>query len=311
VRAGGWQVRGRLTPRRFAGRQPDLRAVVGSLAPAEVLADPRIDLAVVDARDDELADLLPRLRRAGLLLLLPTPDPLDAEVLARLRAAGPLPEVAVGLLARWTPWARTVAAALPLTGGPVVQVVVRGWPPGSGAAAELVDLVAGWCGGLAAATADPSALPAAALPDGTPVDWALLTESGATVLVCRGGGAQQVRLSFAGARLVAGPERVSWEGGEALPLPGPPEHVPPVPRGVPVGLVAAAAALSEAVGGRALRAPSGEVPSAPGTSGGRWWSPGPGRVEPTVAGAGDLLVAAGALRALALSQRQGGWVSTG
>jgi hypothetical protein len=310
VRAGGWEVRGRLAPRRFDAPPADLRDVAGYLDPAEVLADPRLDLAVVDARDRELADLLPRLRRAGLMLLLPSPDPLDAEVLARLRAAGPLPELATGLLARWTPWACAVAACLPLAGGPVVQAVVRGWPPGSGAAAELVDLVAGWCGGVVAATADPGALPARALPDGTPVDWALLTETGAAVLVCHRGGPQQVRLSFAGARLLAGPVRVAWEGGEVVPLPGPPGSVPPVPRDVPVGLVAAAAALSEAVGGRALRAPSGEVPGAPGTSGGRWWSPGRGRVEPTVAGVGDLLVAAGALAALAASQRRGGWVET-
>ena len=193
------------------------------------------------------------------------PDPADA---------------AVGMRARWQPWALTVAAALPLVGTPPVQVTVRGWPRSRDAAAELVDLLGAWCGEVAAVAAAPAPLPADALPDGLPVSWALLTGSGATVLVSHDGAQPEVRLSFPTARLEAGPGGARWTGGAQLPLLALPSWVPPAGGSDP-GLVATAAALSRAVGG-------GDVPAD------SW---------PWPADLGDLLVTARVLEALRTSAR--------
>jgi hypothetical protein len=171
-----------------------------------------------------------------------------------------------------------VAAALPLAGGPPLQVTVRGWPRGRQAAAELVDLAASWCGEVAAVAAAPAPLPAAELPGGAPVAWSLLTGSGATVLVSHEDGPPLVRLSFASARLEAGPRGARWAGGDALPLPGP---VCWAPDGAAPGLVAAATALAGATGGR-------DVPAED-------W--------PWPADLGDLLVVARVLEALRSSAR--------
>ena len=218
--------------------------------PVELCADPVIDAVAVDGSDRELAALLPELRASGLLLLLPTADPQDVELVRAARQVPDAADACVGLLRRWEPWTVTVAAALPLAGGTPVQMTVRGWPPGRQAAAELVDLATAWCGDVIAAVASPAELPAAALPGGAAVSWALLTASGATVLVSHEGEQESVRLSFATARLVAGPERVSWEGGAELPLgPGLPPPVRILPPGVDSRLVSVAAALAGAVGG--------------------------------------------------------------
>ncbi|HWG93816.1 MAG TPA: hypothetical protein VNU66_06280 [Mycobacteriales bacterium] len=190
----------------------------------------------------ELAALVPRLREAGLRVLLPAPAPLEPDPLRRARAVDG-PATAVGLVERWEPWARTVAAAVPLA-GPVLQVTVRGWPRGAEAAAELVDLVGRWCGEVVAVVAAGGALPAARLPDGEAVAWAVLTGGGATVLVSHEGPGPAVRLSSAGARLEASPRGVRWAGGDPLPLQPLPAWVPPAPRGVRAGLVAAAAGLA-------------------------------------------------------------------
>jgi hypothetical protein len=278
VRAAGWQVRGRLAASPFDGPRED---VPGYLDPAELLDDDRIDAAVVDGADPSLAELLPLLRESGLLLLLPAPAPLAVDAVRAARAVDG-PEACVGLVHRWEPWARTVSAALPLAGGPPVQVTVRGWPSGAAPAAELVDLVVGWCGEVAAVVAAPGPLPAAVLPGGEPVAWALLTGTGATVLVTHQGPAPTVRLSFAAARLEAGPDGVRWEAGERLPLRTTPDWVPPAPRGVPLGLVATAAALSEALGGQELPQRDDDV---------------------RPADLGDLLVAARVLEALRTSAR--------
>lgn len=291
LRAGGWEVRGRLaaspfSPSRDAG---DLRDVAGYLEAGELLADDRIDLAVVDGEQPGLAGLLPELRAAGLLVLLPGPAPRDLDLLRAARAVDG-PDTGVGLVQRWEPWARTVAAALPLAGGPPVQVTVRGWPTGPAPAAELIDLVTGWCGDVVAVVAAPGPLPASTLPGGEPVHWALLTGSGATVLVSHTGPAPSVRLSFDVARLEAAPTSVRWTGGAELPLLPMPDWVPPSPRGVPVGLVATAAALSEALGGRPL-------PLRPGQAG--------------PADLGDLLVAGRAVEALRTSARTERLVPTG
>jgi hypothetical protein len=203
----------------------------------ELLADDRVDAVALDA---SLAQHLPALRRAGLLVLLPEPTVLSPELLREAREVPDAPEVAVGLLRRWEPWSRVVTAAVPLAGA-ARQLTARGWPRGEREAAELVDLVAGWCGEVLSASAGP-AVPVAALPDGCRVAWSLLTASGATVLVSHDG-PLLVRLTLERARLDAGPDRVWWDGGADLPLPA----------GEP-GLVATARALLSGVGG-------GDVPT--------------------------------------------------
>jgi len=248
----------------------------------EVLVDGRLDGVAVDGDDAVLAALLPQLREAGLLLLLPTPAPLDPELVRAARAVPEPADAAVGLRGRWEPWALTVAAALPLL-GPVLQVTVRGWPRGRPAAAELVDLVGGWCGEVVAVVAAPGPLPATELPGGAAVAWSVLTASGATVLVSHEGGPQQVRLSTAAARLEAGPGGARWTGGAELPLLPLPSWVPQPAAGQAgdPALVAVAAALAGAVGG-------GDVPA-------ETW--------PWPADLGDLLVVARVLEALRTSAR--------
>lgn len=286
LRAAGWSLRGVLSGDPYADRLD-----VPLLDVDEVLGDERLDAVAVDGEDGALVELLPQLRAAGLLLLLPTPAPLDPAPVLAARAVHEPADAAVGLRCRWQPWALTVAAAVQLVDGPPLQVTVRGWPRGSAAAAELVDLVASWCGEAVAAVAAPGplpadTLPADALPDGAPVDWALLTASGATVLVSHSGGAQQVRLSFATARLEAGPAGARWVGGAGLPLLPLPAWVPAA-QGADPGLVATAAALAAAVGhGGEIAADS--------------W--------PWPADLGDLLVVSRVLEALRTSSRTGALV---
>ncbi len=267
LRAAGWRLRGVLSPDPYLDRLDAATYV----EPAEVLADPLLDAVAVDGGDRDLAALLPELRGSGLLLLLPTAAPLDPDVVRAARAVRDGADAAVGLVARWEPWAQVVAAALPLAGGPPVQMTARGWPRGRQAAAELVDLAAAWCGEIAAVVAAPAPLPAAELPGGAAVSWALLTASGATVLVSHDGPAPLVRLSFATARLEAGPTGVRWDGGAELPQ----------PRGVRPGLELTAAALAAATGGRDVDAQT--------------W--------PWPADLGDLLVVARVLEALRVSAR--------
>ena len=279
LRAAGWALRGTLSGDPY-GPHADARLAGAYAEVDELLDDPAVDAVAVDGDDRELAPLLPALRDSGLLLLLPTAAPLEPDLLRAARAVREPADAAVGLLARWEPWARTVAAALPLVGIPPVQVTVRGWPRGRQAAAELVDLAASWCGEVAAVVAAPAPLPAEVLPGGQAVAWALLTGSGATVLVSHDGPVPLVRLSFATARLEAGPDGARWTGGADLPLLPAPAEVPPA-HGSPPGLVATAAALTRAVGG-------GDVPAA------TW---------PWPADLGDLLVAARVLEALRTSAR--------
>ena len=274
LRVAGWSLRGALSGLPYA----DLPA--GWHTAAELAADDGVDAVAVDGSDAELVGLLPELRASGLLLLLPTAAPLDPQGVRAARAVRDGADAAVGLIRRWQPWALTVAAALRLAGGPVLQVTVRGWPRGREQAAELVDLAASWCGEIVAVVAAPAQLPARELPDGELVAWALLTAGGATVLVSHDGPAPLVRLSFATARLEAGPTGAWWTGGDRLPLLAAPAWAPPA-RGCDPGLVATAAALLAAVGG-------GDVPAVD-------W--------PWPADLSDLLVVARVLEALRTSAR--------
>ncbi len=240
----------------------------------ELLRDPDLDAVALDGDDPVLARDLPSLLQHGLHVLLPTPAPLDPALLREARAqdwdavprltdsldrparSGTRPaEVVAALVQRWEPWALTVAAALPLVGTPVVQVTVRGWPRGPGAAAELVDLARSWAGDVLSVIAAPAPLPADTLGPGLPVAWALLHASGATTLVSHEGAPPLVRLSFASARLEAGPLGARWEGGAELPLLATPDRRdgddPTASRasapGVAPGLLGTAVALRQAV----------------------------------------------------------------
>ena len=267
LRAAGWQVRGALNVTPY----DDLRDVPSYAGVEDLLADPSLDAVALDGSDDLLARHLPTLLEHGLHVLLPTPAPLDPQVLRDARGqswdspprlvdapdrparSGTSPaEVAVGLLERWEPWALTAAAAVPLVGTPVVQATVRGWPRGVSAAAELVDLARGWCGDVVSVVAAPASLPAASLGEGVPVAWALLHDNGATTLVSHSGEPMMARLSFDTARLEVGPLGARWVGGSEIPLVRTPDrrdvpHTCAVPPGTPVGLVGIAVDLLHAV----------------------------------------------------------------
>jgi hypothetical protein len=279
LRAAGWGVRGslHLTPYDDLGDVPSYALL------EDLLGDAELDAVCLDGTDELLSRHLPTILEAGLHVLLPSPAPLDPDLLREARGvqdpswssprrlttetdrparAGTSPaETAVCLLQRWEPWALTTAAALQLVGTPVVQATVRGWPRGVAAAAELVDLARGWCGDVVSVVAAPAPLPAAELAPGVPVAWALLHASGATTLVSHHDAPPVVRLSFETARLEAGPLGARWEGGAQLPLlPVPdrrasdpasdPRAFPPP--GTSSGLLQTAVALRQAV-------PSGEV----------------------------------------------------
>lgn len=224
LRAAGWQVRGalHLTP------YDDLRDVPSYATIEDLLADDALDAVAVDGTDALVCRHLPALLARGLHAYLPGCAPLDGDLLAEARAAADLgeSEVVVALQQRYEPWALAVAAAAPLVGTPVLQATVRGWPRGVEAAGELVDLARSWCGDVVSVTAAPAPLPADALGDPVsadpgvrlPVAWALLHESGATTLVTHEGAPPLVRLSFATARLEAGPLGARWVGGDEIPL---------------------------------------------------------------------------------------------
>ena len=290
LRAAGWHLSGWL-PQSPLDAAPDLPRY-GDLQ--ELLEDSRLDAVALDAEgsgsDGGLGSDLPLLRRAGLLVLLTSPAPLSPAELLPALAAPEAPEVAVAFALRQQPWARTVAAALPLAGGPPLQVTVRDWPAGRRAAAELVDVVADWCGEVVSVSGAPEALPVRALPDGRPVAWSLLTSCGATVLVSLAAGAvpPRLRLSLPGARLRAGPTGVRWEDGADLP----PLRVPGLPPDGPAaeapGLWVAALGLLRSRAGGALDA----------------------QPEPHARGLGALLAAARAVEALEESTRTGAPVLT-
>ena len=252
LRAAGWQVRGslHLTP------YDDLRDVPSYPGVADLLADEGLDAVALDASDPLLARHLPALLEKGLHVLLPEAVPLDGELLADARSAALRSgaEVVVAFVTRWEPWAVTAAAAVGIVGSPVLQATVRGWPRGVAAAAELVDLARGWCGDVVSVSAALAPLPASTLGEGLPVAWTMLHASGATTLVSHEGAPPLARLSFATARLEAGPLRARWEGGAELPMLPPADFEegdlsarPLAAPGTPSGLLACAVALRRAV----------------------------------------------------------------
>ena len=251
LRAAGWQVVGALPLMPY----DDLADVPSYSDLDALLADDQLSAVALDGSDPLLARHLPAVLATGRAVLLPGPAPLDLDLLRDAR--GHDAEVAVALVERWEPWSLTVAAALQLVGTPVLQATVRGWPRGADAAVELVDLARSWCGDVVSATAAPAPLPAAELGEGLPVAWSLLHESGATTLVSHEGAPPLVRLSFATARLEAGPLGARWDGGAEIPLltrrafpTTDPRPAPPP--GTAHGLLASAEALRLAVQSGAL-----------------------------------------------------------
>ena len=253
LRAAGWDVRGALTTMPY----DDPRDVPSYASIDDLCADDGLDAVALDGSDPLLARHLPVLRANGKHVLLASAAPLDLTVLRAARTVETAAEVVVALAERWEPWALTVAAALPLVGSPALQVTVRGWSTGEAAAAELVDLAQAWCGEVVAVVAAPAPLPAASLGEGLPVAWSLLHASGATVLVSHRGSPPLARLSFATARLEAGPLGARWVGGAELPLLATPDRreVPlraAVPPGTSAGLLACAVDLLAVTRGREL-----------------------------------------------------------
>ena len=82
LRAAGWQVRGalHLTP------YDDLRDVPSYASLEDLLADATLDAVALDGADDLLARHLPTLLEHGLHVLLPSPAPLDPDLLRDARA---------------------------------------------------------------------------------------------------------------------------------------------------------------------------------------------------------------------------------
>ena len=247
LRAAGWDVVGALATTPY----DDPRDVPSYASMEELCADDGLDAVALDGADPLLARHLPVLRAHGKHVLLPTAAPLALDLLRAARTVETSAEVVVALGERWEPWALTAAAAVQLVGTPVVQATVRGWPTGTAAAAELVDLAQAWCGEVVAVAAAPAPLPATSLGEGLAVAWSLLHASGATVLVSHRGAPALARLSFATARLEAGPLGARWEGGAELPLLTGPDrrevpHRAAVPPGTPAGLLGCAVDLLEA-----------------------------------------------------------------
>jgi predicted dehydrogenase len=121
---------------------------------------------------------------AGLHVVLTRPEADDPVQLRELVEGAQNFEVDVvaALAVRAWPTLRHAIAMVPALGA-LQQVTVVGWPIGRASRLELVDLVRQLCGDVLAVCAAPAAMPAADLRPGEPVTLALLTGSGATVLV--------------------------------------------------------------------------------------------------------------------------------
>ncbi|HMA46391.1 MAG TPA: Gfo/Idh/MocA family oxidoreductase [Frankiaceae bacterium] len=143
---------------------------------------------------------------AGLHVLLARPRTAGAEALREVVTAAVETDVAHAVAFEGRAWpavahAGRTAAAL----GRLRQVTLLDMPAGETGRAEVVDLVLRWCGDVLAVCADPAAMPAPALAPGAPVTFALLTASGATVLVVERDGRRlrdsRICLSGAGGRV--------------------------------------------------------------------------------------------------------------
>ncbi|MDX6206633.1 MAG: hypothetical protein QOF39_2690 [Frankiales bacterium] len=212
----------------------------------DLLSDPSLDACCLSLPAAGMGPVLVATLQAGLHTLLPEPAELGADTVRRaLEAAEDSgAEHAVAMQQRWRAPVATVARALDSGRlGPPAQLTVRGWPTGAAPTAELLDVVTRWCGDVVAVCASPEELPARELPGGATVRWALLTASGATVLVAHdGAGAPLMRLSCPQGRVEveAGPGDGTLDGPADLPtLPAEPTRTD--------GLRSTASRLAEAV----------------------------------------------------------------
>jgi predicted dehydrogenase len=125
-----------------------------------------------------------RAAEAGLHVLLVravTGDPEALRAVADVAEDADLAHV-VAFDDRAWPAAWHVQAQIP-TLGRLTQLTVVGAPSGPLGRAEILDLAVRWCGEVLAVCADPAGMPARLLTSGAPVTLALLTASGATVLI--------------------------------------------------------------------------------------------------------------------------------
>jgi hypothetical protein len=125
-----------------------------------------------------------RAAEAGLHVLLvraATGDPAALRAVADAAEEADLTHV-VAFDDRAWPAALHVQTEVP-TLGRLTQMTVLGAPSGPLGRAEILDLTARWCGDVLAVCADPAGMPARLLTPTAPVTLALLTASGATVLV--------------------------------------------------------------------------------------------------------------------------------
>jgi predicted dehydrogenase len=131
------------------------------------------------------ADLVAqRAVEAGLHVLLVraiTGDPVALRAVADVAEDADLAHV-VAFDDRAWPAAMHVQALVP-TLGRLTQLTVVNAPSGPLGRAEILDLTIRWCGEVLAVCADPASMPARQLTAAAPVTLALLTASGATVLV--------------------------------------------------------------------------------------------------------------------------------
>ena len=249
--SAGWSVTGVLTADVFDGllwaaQTPGIRRNYHDLT--ELLCDADLDACCLALPSAGLGPTLIASLQAGLHTLLPEPAELGADLIRRaLEAAEDSgAEHAVAMQQRWrAPVARVARALDSGELGPPAQLTVRGWPTGAAPTAELLDVVTRWCGDVVAVCASPDELPARELPGGATVRWALLTSSGATVLVAHdGAGAPLMRLSCPQGRVEveAGP----GDGTLELPFPVPEPPVEPTTARTD-GLRSTASRLAEAV----------------------------------------------------------------
>lgn len=220
----GWSVGGLLAADVFDGllwaaRTPSVTRNYVELA--ELLWDPDAEAACVAVDAAAAVTTVPALLHAGLHVLLPSPVAMSS---AAIRIALEAAEVAesehaVTFETRWWPSARELTRLLADGSvGPVAQATVRGWPSGVTATAELIDVTTNWCGEIVAVCGAPEQLPAAELPDGASVRWALLTDRGVTVLVSHEGSADPaIRLSTPQGRLEVTETAVRPLDGEPWP----------------------------------------------------------------------------------------------
>jgi len=241
--------------------------VVGLLAPepleslawAAEAAAPRayVDLGALLSDEIEAVclDLAPpasdlvaqRAAEAGLHVLMVravTDDPAALRAVAEVAEDADLAHV-VAFDDRAWPAAGHVEASLP-TLGRLTQMTVVGAPAGPQGRAEILDLAVRWCGDVLAVCADPDVMPARRLTATAPVTLALLTASGATVLVHErmGGRLAEATFTLCGeqGRIVVEGHRVrlaDQDGVRTVWMPAPDSDHP--------GLVGAAGDLARAV----------------------------------------------------------------